>query len=86
MNANSFNFIDVDVPQGTHAIEVQVRLTYDLGDGIDIFRQPDLADEIRSTTSYEGSTAWIGKGSVTIESVRMIKDDGADEPPVMDID
>jgi hypothetical protein len=39
-----------------------------------------LADEIISK-SYEGSTAWIGKGSVTVESVRMIKDDGADQPP-----
>jgi len=85
MNANSFNFIDVDVPQGTHSIEVQVRLTYVLGDGVDIFERPDLADDILSM-SYEGSTAWIGKGSVTIESVRMIKDDGADEPPVIDID
>jgi len=83
MNANSFNFIDVDVPQGTHSIEVQVRLTYDLGDGIDIFDRPDLAGDILST-SYEGSTAWIGKGSVTVESVRMIKNDGADEPPVIE--
>ena len=83
MNANSFNFIDVDVPQGTHSIEVQVRLTYDLGDGIDIFDRPDLADDINSS-SYEGSAAWIGKGSVTVESVRMIKDDGADEPPVIE--
>ena len=83
MNANSFNFIDVDVPQGTHSIEVQVRLTYDLGAGIDIFGRPDLTDGILNE-SYEGSTALIGKGSVTVESVRMIKDDGADEPPVIE--
>jgi hypothetical protein len=80
MNANSFNFIDVDVPQGTHSIEVQVRLTYHLDDGIDIFDRPNLADDILNS-SYDGSTAWIGKGSVTVESVRMIKDDGADQPP-----
>ena len=83
MNANSFNFIDVDVPQGTHSIEVQVRLTYVLGDGTDIFDRPDLADDINSL-SYEGAFAWIGKGSVTVESVRMIKDDGAAEPPVIE--
>jgi hypothetical protein len=74
MAAHTFNFIAVDVPTGVHTIEVQVKLTYDLGDGIDIYDRPDLADDINEMDMY-GSTAWIGKGSVLIESVRMIKDE-----------
>lgn len=72
MAAHSFNFIAADVPTGEHTIEVQVMLNYDLGDGVDIYERPDLADELNAV-GLSGSEAWIGKGSVTIESVRMIK-------------
>ena len=83
MAAHSFNFIAADVPTGLHTIEVQVMLDYDIGDGVSIYNRPVLADE---TTAYSmsGSEAWIGKGSVTIESVRMIKNEDVDDPPVID--
>lgn len=58
MSANSFNFILADVPAGVHTIDVQAK--------------------IQSKTSSQNGTATasatIGKGSVTVESVRMIKD------------
>jgi hypothetical protein len=72
MAAHTFNFIAADVSTGDHIIEVQVQLTYDLGDGVDIYDRPDLADEVTALGMY-GSQAWIGKGSVLIESVRMVK-------------
>jgi len=57
MNANSFNFIKADVPSGVHTVEVQARLNV-------------------GASAQAGSAkakALIGNGSVTIESVRMIK-------------
>jgi len=58
MDAASFNFVAVDVPQGVHTISVQAKI--------------DTA-----TTSQLGSSsakALVGKGAVTVESVRLIKD------------
>jgi hypothetical protein len=57
MDAASFNFVAVDVPQGVHTIEVQA--------------QVDTA-----TSAQLGSAdakALVGKGSMTVESVRLIK-------------
>ena len=72
MAAHTFNFIATDVPTGDHKIEVQVKLTYEVGDGVDIYSRPDLADEANQL-DMSGSTAWIGKGSVLIDVVRMVK-------------
>ena len=84
MAAHSFNFIAADVPNGIHTIEVQVMLDYDLGDGVSIYDRPDLADEVNSY-SMSGSSACVGKGSVTIESVRMIKNEDVEgEIPEID--
>ena len=59
MNANSFNFILDDLGSGVHMVEVQA--------------------QIKSASSSQNGTAEarasIGKGSVTIEQVRMFKDD-----------
>jgi len=58
MDAASFNFVAVDVPQGVHTISVQARI--DTG-----------------TTAQLGSASaegLVGKGSMTVESVRLIKD------------
>lgn len=61
MNAASFSFVAVDVPQGVHVISVQARI-----------------GTTGSSTADTGST-WsakglVGKGTVTVESVRLIKD------------
>ena len=57
MNANSFNFIAADLSSGTHLIEVQAR----------------IGTTSASQLGSAAATAMIGKGSVTIEEVRMIK-------------
>jgi len=57
MNANSFNFIMDDLTSGVHTVEVQARIDTAIG-------------------AQEGEAqamATIGKGSVTVEEVRMIK-------------
>ncbi len=66
MNANSFNFIVKDLLAGTHTIQVQAKLIYVDGD----------AEEIYDTAETGAmSNAYLGMGSVTIEEVRMIKDE-----------
>ena len=57
MNANSFNFIKADVASGVHKVEVQARIN--LGGSAQL--------------GSAKAEALIGKGSVTIESVRMIR-------------
>jgi len=59
MDAASFNFVAVDVPQGVHTISVQARI--DIG--------PNT-----STLGSSSAKATVGKGSMTVESVRLIKD------------
>jgi len=58
MDAASFSFVAVDVPQGVHLISVQARI---------------------DTTGSAQTGSWtavgtVGKGSMTVESVRLIKD------------
>jgi len=57
LDAASFNFVAVDVPVGIHTVSVQAR--------------------IRTGTSVQEGTATamatVGKGSMTVESVRLIK-------------
>ncbi len=64
MCANSFNFIASDVSVGTHTIsvyaQVQVKTTIEAG---------------VEATAEAWAHAWIGKGSMTVEEVRMIKDE-----------
>jgi hypothetical protein len=58
LDAASFNFVAVDVPQGVHTIEVQAQI-------------------ITATKVDTGSAvakALVGKGAMTVESVRLIKD------------
>ncbi len=58
MDAAAFNFVAVDVPQGVHTVSVQAR--------IDTLGSAQLG-------SWSGFGT-IGKGSMTVESVRLIKD------------
>ena len=58
LDAASFNFVALDVPQGVHTITVQARIN-------------------TGGSAQEGefeARALVGKGSMTVESVRLIKD------------
>ena len=60
--ANSFNFVKDDLSSGVHTIEVQARIGF----------------PVDKNTSQQGQTearGMIGKGSVTVEEVRLIKDE-----------
>jgi len=62
MAAHSFNFLAPDVNVGIHTIEVQAQLYYANPEG-------------EMISGYPETKAYLGKGSVTVESVRMIKDE-----------
>lgn len=70
MTANSFNFIAPNVSVGVHMIEVQAKVSYST--------RTETTD---LTEAAAAATAYIGKGSVTVESVGMIKDEDINEPP-----
>ena len=63
MAAHSFNFIVPDLPVGDHTVVVQAELTY-----IESTEGTELPAEAAAAAN-----AYLGKGSVTIEEVRMIK-------------
>jgi len=63
MAAHSFNFIVPDLPVGDHTVVVQAELTY-----IESTEGTELPAEAAAAAD-----AYLGKGSVTIEEVRMIK-------------
>jgi hypothetical protein len=58
LDAASFNFVAVDVPQGVHTISVQAQI--------------DTTGTVQNGTFQ--AKALVGKGAVTVESVRLIKD------------
>ncbi len=58
MDAAAFSFVAVDVPQGTHTVSVQARI--DTGGS--------------AQTGSFSALGTVGKGSLTVESVRLIKD------------
>lgn len=60
LNANSFNFVAPDLAQGVYTIEVQAKTTVQTG-------SLGIGDALNKTNAF------IGAGSVSIESVRMIK-------------
>ena len=64
MNANAFNFIEDDLGSGVHTIEVQAMI------------------ETAASSGKGAAEAWatIGNGSVTVEEVRMIKDEDIELP------
>jgi hypothetical protein len=64
MNANAFNFIKGDLTSGVHNIKVQAMI----GTAVSV-----TGDEVLGSTAE--AEALIGKGSVTVELVRMIKNE-----------
>ena len=59
MNAAAFSFVATDVPQGVHTISVQAR----------------IGTATSAQTGSASALGMVGKGSVTVESVRLIKDE-----------
>jgi len=68
MNANSFNFVVDDLGPGEHLIESRARIDNEIG-----------VDDLSGSTAKAMAT--IGKGSVTVEEVRMIKGEDILELP-----
>jgi hypothetical protein len=64
MTANSFNFIASDLSSGEHTIVVLAKVTY------------IKKTEVDAGSAAKGAiSAYLGNGSVTIEAVKMIKDE-----------
>jgi hypothetical protein len=68
MSANSFGFCAYDVASGAHTVTVQAALVYDAD--YNYAQQPFPED-----AAYSAATAILGNGCVTIETVRMIKEE-----------
>lgn len=60
LNANSFNFVAANLSSGTYTVDVQARTSANVS-------------TIGSNGSLGNANAFIGAGSVAVESVRMIK-------------
>ena len=69
MTANSFNFIANDVESGLHTIDVQAKLEYKTVDGTTV-ENPGVGEAL--------ANAYLGKGSVTVECVRMVSGEDVD--------
>jgi len=69
LTAHSFNFILPNCPTGTHNVAVFARLTYTDFSG----DTPLTDDRLDPAETYGFSHAYLGKGSVAIEEVRMVK-------------
>ncbi len=75
LNANSFNFIALDLDADVHKIEVQAKLIYTDRDGAEVVVDRPNLDGTTYTWTHSASNAWLGNGSVTVELVRMIKNE-----------
>jgi hypothetical protein len=80
MQANSFNFILPDLQADLHTVQIQAKLSYEASGNL----EQEVIDDA-TVTMAEGQAfarAYLGNGSVTVEVVRMIKD----EDVVVDLD
>ena len=70
MQANSFNFVVPDLRADTHTVKVQAKLSY-LATGNEVIDEELglMAEGIAAARAY------LGNGAVTVEVVRMIKDE-----------
>ena len=68
--AHSFNYVAVDVPVGLHTIEVQALVDYT--------QVGDAAEDELALIEDPVTKAYIANGSMTVEEVRMIKDENID--------
>ena len=72
MSANSFNFMVTDLAAGDHTVVVYADLEYNLTGEEFVDSEDELSDWAPEDITTK---AYLGKGSVTVESVRMVKDD-----------
>lgn len=80
MTANSFNFIAPDLVADEHIVTVEAKLSYrTLNEGTTIVIEEE---DVEGGVGASAAAAYLGNGSVTIETVRMIKD----EDVVVDLD
>lgn len=87
MQANSFNFIHPDLTAGVHTVTVMAKLEYDTDTQIEEpTRFPVPVDEfvLEDLLNEAVATAYLGNGSVTVELVRMIKDEDIIDPVVLE--
>jgi len=71
MQANSFNFVVLDLDAAEHTVQIQAKLSYEASGNL----QQETIDDA-TVTMAEGlafAKAYLGNGSVTVETVRMIK-------------
>jgi hypothetical protein len=73
MTANTFNFVQADLDAGDHTIVVWANLDYRKTGEEFVDSENELADWAPENIS---TRAYLGKGSVTVESVRFVKGDG----------
>ena len=71
MQANSFNFIAPNLRADTHTVKIQAKLSY-LATGNEVI-DDELA--ILMAEGKAAARAYLGNGAVTVEVVRMIKDE-----------
>jgi hypothetical protein len=67
MQANSFNFVVPDLNAGEHTVQIQAKLSYVASGNL----EQETIDTEAEGLSF--AKAYLGNGSVTIETVRMIK-------------
>jgi hypothetical protein len=73
MQANSFNFVVPDLDAAEHTVQIQAKLSYEASGNLE---QETIDDA--TVTMAEGlafAKAYLGNGSVTVETVRMIKNE-----------
>ena len=71
MQANSFNFVVPDLVAGEHTVQIQAKLSYVASGNLDQETIDEVVVDMAEGFSF--AKAYLGNGSVTIETVRMIK-------------
>lgn len=71
MQANSFNFVVPDLVAGEHTVQIQAKLSY-VASG-NLAQDTIDQDVVIMAEGQSFARAYLGNGSVTIETVRMIK-------------
>lgn len=67
MNANSFNYIHPDLTSGVHTVVVTAK--------IETACVKNGAPVVCGSDQFADAMASIGKGSMTVDEIRMIKDE-----------
>ena len=71
MQANSFNFVVPDLSAAEHEVQIQARLSYKASGNLEQETIDGAAETMAEGKAF--ARAYLGNGSVTIQTVRMIK-------------